>query len=225
MNAEVEVHVGAKYGAVAVPNAALRTDGDVPSAAELLGFDPDEVMRHIAEQRAGSDTGNAAAGATTPGADSRTITLMGRSVTVPENVSMEDARAIEAALRGASDRRAAMESLSEAQRNAMRQLMGGMRGGGFGGGDGERYQGGGTSSTDAALLGGSYTVFAMKGGFAEPLAVRTGITDLDYSEVLSGLKLGDTVLVLPSSSLLASQQQMQDRLSRMRGGLPGISRH
>ena len=54
--------------------------------------------------------------------------------------------------------------------------------------------------------------------------IEAGLTDLDYSEILSGLSLGDTVLVLPSSSLLASQQQMQERLSRMSGGLPGISR-
>jgi hypothetical protein len=133
---------------------------------------------------------------------------------------MEDARAIEEALRGASDMRAAMGSLSDAQRNTVRQMMGGMgRGDGTGAG-----QNASASSTDAALRGGTYTVFAMRGGFVEPVSVETGLTDLDYSEVITGLQLGDTVLVLPSSSLLASQQQMQERLNRMRGGMPGISR-
>jgi hypothetical protein len=57
-----------------------------------------------------------------------------------------------------------------------------------------------------------------------PVSVKTGLTDLDYSEVVSGLAVGDTVLVLPSSSLLASQQQMQAMMNRMSGGMPGISR-
>ena len=132
---------------------------------------------------------------------------------------MEEARELEEALQGGSDPRAVMGSLTDAQRNTMRQLMGGMGRGG-GGGQG----GASTSSTDAALRGGTYTVFALRGGFAEPISVETGLTDLDYSEVVSGLQVGDTVLVLPSSSLLASQQQMQERLNRMRGGMPGISR-
>jgi HlyD family secretion protein len=221
MNAEVEMHVGSKYGAIAVPNAALRTDGDVASAAQLLGFDPEQVMQQIAEARAG---GNPAGGETAPDASAsggRTITIMGRSTPVPEGVSMEDARALEQKLQGASDMRALMGSLSEAERSLMQQLRGG---GGSGGGVGRPGQGGSESSTDAALMGGTYTVFTLRGGFAVPVSVQTGLTDLDYSEVVSGLTVGDTVLVLPSSSLLASQAQMQERMSRMTGGLPGISR-
>lgn len=117
--------------------------------------------------------------------------------------------------------RSVMGSLSEADRGVLRQLMGR---GGAGGGAGGSGGGPGESSTDAALMGGTYTVFALKGRVAVPVSVQTGLTDLDYSEVLSGLELGDTVLVLPSSSLLASQRQMQERLDRMRGGMPGISR-
>ena len=148
------------------------------------------------------------------------MTIMGRSTPVPEGVSIEDARALEEKLRGASDMRAMMGSLSEADRSILRQLMGrGEQGGG-----GRPGEGRGMSSTDAALLGGTYTVFVLRGGFAEPVSVRTGLTDLDYSEVVSGLSVGDSVLVLPSSSLLASQQQMQERLARMTGGMPGISR-
>jgi hypothetical protein len=54
--------------------------------------------------------------------------------------------------------------------------------------------------------------------------VRTGLTDLDYSEVVSGLAESDSVLVLPSASLVQSQQEMQDRANRMTGGgaVPGM---
>ena len=229
MNTEVEMHVGSKYGVVAVPNAALRTDGDVASAAEVLGFDPEQVMQQIADARADRDGGGEQTTDGESGAEDRTITLMGdRRVTVPEDVSMEDARALEAKLRGASGMEA-FQSLGESERTLLRQLMGGMGGmggmrGGGGGGDHSGMRRSSTSSIDAALMGGTYTVFALRDGFAVPVSVTTGLTDLDYSEVVSGLVVGDTVLVLPSSSLLASQQQWQERMNRMRGGMPGISR-
>ncbi len=59
-----------------------------------------------------------------------------------------------------------------------------------------------------------------------PVAVpiRTGLTDLDYAEVVSGLDEDDEVLILPSASLVQSQRQMQERINRMTGGggLPGV---
>ena len=55
------------------------------------------------------------------------------------------------------------------------------------------------------------------------IAVRTGLTDLDYSEVISGLKEGDSVLVLPSASLINSQQEFKNRIQIMTGGgMPGM---
>jgi hypothetical protein len=47
------------------------------------------------------------------------------------------------------------------------------------------------------------------------------LTDLDYIEVLGGLTEQDTVLVLPSASLINSQRDMQQRM-RSVGGLPGV---
>ena len=52
---------------------------------------------------------------------------------------------------------------------------------------------------------------------------RTGLTDLDYIEVVSGLTEQDTVLVLPSASLLNAQRDMQQRMRNVTGGgLPGV---
>lgn len=220
MNAEVEMHVGSKYGVAAVPNAALRTDGtDVTSAAQVLGLDPEQVTQQIAASRSNSDGARDPAGTPDADAGARTVTIMGRTVPVPEEMNLEEVQALAQRLQGASDMRAMMQSLSDADRGIMRQLMG--RGGQ---GDGRQGQASGTSSTDAALMGGTYTVFALRDGVAVPVSVQTGLTDLDYSEVVSGLSVGDTVLVLPSSSLLASQQRMQEFLDRRAGGLPGVSR-
>jgi hypothetical protein len=56
-----------------------------------------------------------------------------------------------------------------------------------------------------------------------PVSVRTGLTDLDYTEILSGLAEGDSVLILPSASLVKAQQEFQSRIGRVTGGgLPGL---
>lgn len=54
--------------------------------------------------------------------------------------------------------------------------------------------------------------------------VRTGVTDLDNVEVVSGLDEGERVLVLPSSHLLETQQELQNFINRRMGSrLPGIT--
>ena len=85
-------------------------------------------------------------------------------------------------------------------------------GGGGGGGAGGMRRGGDISS---------YIVFALRKGQPTPVQIRTGLSDLDYIEVLSGLTEQDTVLVLPSASLLNAQRDMQQRM-RTIGGLPGV---
>jgi len=79
-------------------------------------------------------------------------------------------------------------------------------------GEGNNYQ-----------FGGSFIVFALRNGKPTPVRVRTGLTDMDYSEVLSGLTEQDVVLLLPSASLIQSQAEMRDRMQRMApGGMPGM---
>jgi len=74
----------------------------------------------------------------------------------------------------------------------------------------------------AAGLSGSFWVVADRKGTYEPVPVVTGVTDLDRVEVTSGLAEGDVVLVLPSSSLLETQERLQNFM-RGRGGIPGIT--
>ncbi len=67
-----------------------------------------------------------------------------------------------------------------------------------------------------------YWVFVKEGGKPVARPVITGITDLDYSEVLAGLKPGDEVYLLPSSGLVETQQQFQQRM-RQFTGMPGMA--
>jgi HlyD family secretion protein len=72
-------------------------------------------------------------------------------------------------------------------------------------------------------FGGSYIVFALRDGRPTPLRVTTGLTDMDYSEVASGLTEQDTVLMLPSASLVQQQADMRQRMQRFAGGaVPGM---
>ncbi len=54
--------------------------------------------------------------------------------------------------------------------------------------------------------------------------VRTGVTDLNNVEIVSGLDESERVLVLPSSHLLETQQDLQNFINTRMGGVPGISR-
>jgi HlyD family secretion protein len=228
MNAEVEVHVGSREGVLAIPNAALRTDRDVASAAEVLGLDPEAVREQIAEAlQAAAPTRMASADAPAHASDGQTngetVTWRGREIKLPTGVSADAVRALQAKFEGASDMRSVFESLTPAERSTLQQLRG-LGGGGRGGPGGPGSHGQQGSATDAALAGGSYIVFVLRNGAVEPVPIRTGLTDLDYSEVLSGLTAGDTVLVLPSASLLASQREFQERVADRVGGLPGVQR-
>jgi HlyD family secretion protein len=73
-------------------------------------------------------------------------------------------------------------------------------------------------------VGSRYIVFTRRGGKPTPVWIRTGLTDMDYSEVLEGLTASDSVLVLPSASLVQSQQDSRERVNRITGGgaVPGM---
>ena len=72
--------------------------------------------------------------------------------------------------------------------------------------------------------GSRYIVFVKRNGKPTPVWIRTGLTDMDYSEVLEGLTASDSVLVLPSASLVQSQQDSRERVNRITGGgaVPGM---
>jgi hypothetical protein len=74
-------------------------------------------------------------------------------------------------------------------------------------------------------FGGTYIVFVRRDGKPVATNIATGLTDLDYSEVTSGLTEQDSVLLLPSASLVQAQKEFTQRIQRMTGGggIPGMS--
>ncbi len=100
-------------------------------------------------------------------------------------------------------------------------LPGGFPGGGFpGGGFPGGSAGGGGNAAGAAparpsyyQFGGDYWVIVLRNDQPVPIAVKTGLTDLEYSEIVSGLQPGDRVLLLPSASLFDQQERLQQFIS------------
>jgi thiazole synthase ThiGH ThiG subunit len=80
----------------------------------------------------------------------------------------------------------------------------------------------GSAGGEALRLGGGLWVVAVRDGEQVPVAVETGITDLDRVEITAGLEEGDDALLLPTASLVEIQQQIQNVSSR-RGGIPGLT--
>ena len=329
MNAEVEIQVAAKPNVLAIPNAALRTPRDVNSAAMVLGLDPQDVQRQLAQadsaagpggQNAAGERSGSLGGATpreTGGTQRATSQRQAPAVAaapepappsapppattpqqggqrpdmsrfLPEGATMEQLAAIRTKRQNREALTPAESTLSARVRENMQRAGVGGPGGQGGNPQGGRQQFGTQSAAPAAAapppaaaapsglppgvteaqvraafqkrmagqpltaeeqnilraaqqamaragnrrsfgsgnnfqFGGSYIVFVLRDGAPAPVRVRTGVTDMDYSEVVSGLTDQDTVLLLPSASLVQSQQDMRERFQRMTGGgVPGM---
>jgi HlyD family secretion protein len=117
------------------------------------------------------------------------------------------------------------QALSADEENAMRAMRAAFQRAGGGGGGGGGGGAGGVAGGFRRATGdvSSYIVFVMRNGKPTPVQIRTGLSDLDYIEVVNGLSEQDTVLVLPSASLLNAQRDMRDRMRNVTGGgLPGL---
>lgn len=222
MNAEVELDVGSRTNVLTVPNQVLRTERDVASAAEVLGIDPGVVQEQLAAARSATQpavTDSARSGA----ADAEAATAGGPTMTLPNGRTVKlppgvDAAAVQAAMQ---KRRSGAE-LGAADAALLRRVFAGGGGGGPGGGGRGSMNGG---NRRASAFGGRYIVFTVRDGVPTPVEIETGLTDLDYIEVVRGLAEGDTVLMLPSASLVNAQKEMRERMQqRSGGGLPGMQR-
>jgi hypothetical protein len=60
--------------------------------------------------------------------------------------------------------------------------------------------------------------FVKANGKFSPRAVRLGISDFDYTEVLNGVKLGEQVALLGPAVLQAQREQVQARVRAGTGG-------
>jgi len=64
-------------------------------------------------------------------------------------------------------------------------------------------------------------VYIATGTTFAPRVVRVGMSDLDYTEVVSGVQEGEQVLLLTALAMQASRDSALARM-RGRGGMPGM---
>ena len=212
MNAEVSISIAERENVTAVPTAALRAFEDVPMTAKMLGIPAAEIYLAL-DPNADVDALMAKTEAT--------ISIGGRTIVLPPGV---DRQQVEALIRARESGRELTPEQRELMRTVMSQAFGDRPGGppggfagngGFGGG----WQGGAasgrvTESADTGYqFGGEYWVIALRDNRPVPVKVVTGLTDLEYSEVISGLEPGDRVLLLPSTSLFEQQERLQQFIS------------
>jgi HlyD family secretion protein len=203
MNAEVDVRIARAEDVAAVPIMALRTERDLESTASILGVDVADIRDAL---RGGAETPQQTDGP-------QTLNLNGRTIELPEGVDADKVREIMGKRRDGGTLTSEEQSL---MRKVFQNMGGGMGGGMAGGSPGNR------SGSDYRF-GGKFWVVVDNDGEFEFRNVTTGITDLDKVEIVEGLQADDTVLILPSTHLVETQQELQNWINRRVGGVPGIN--
>ena len=193
MNAEVDIQIASRDAAAVIPTMALRADSDIPVAAMMLGMEEAQLRSVLGQDAAPGPAAAAAA---------------------PAELDMDQMRALMTKRRNGEQLTPAEQQQVDAAMQTRQQ-----GGGGFGGGN---RAGGGreNSSVLEYQFGGDYWVVAIRNGEPVPTAVRTGVTDLRYSEIVDGLEPEDHVLLLPSTSLFEQQEMLQEFISARYSSTP-----
>jgi HlyD family secretion protein len=201
MNAEVKINIAHADNVLAVPTIALRSERDIATTANVLGISDTELRSKIS-----GDTKNSIASTTTTSNESPEIIRMGgREITLPPGVDAD-------VVRSAMEKRRNNQTPTTEEKEVMQKVFQSRNNGNRG-----RRQ---TANIDYQY-GGEYWVLVVQNETLIPRKVKTGITDLEYSEVVDGLNENENILILPSSGLIERQVRMQERLnSRM--SLPGM---
>lgn len=201
MNGAVVMDIARKDNVLAVPSDAIRNARDAATVAPVLGVNPDTLKTLLAAGRRGGGGGafNRAASSTAAGAGGADTAVRGRfrggASSTPEGFS-----------RGAGGFGGGASST--------RSSFGGAQAGqtGQGGAAGAAGTGGGGGRA------GMQVVFVKKDEKYSPRVVRVGISDFDYTEILSGVNQGEQVALLGAALLQAQREQQQQRIRAGTGG-------
>ena len=206
MNAEVEIKIAEDLQAPAVPTAALRTLDDIAATADMLNWPYSNLHDAVMKEKGES------------GGDEQAETPTGRR---PDFGAMarQQNRGGERPQLTAEQREAMRRAMREAMRNQPRGVGRPWSGGARPGGPPRGRPSDGRQDYDFSA---EYWVLVMRDYGPEPVWVRTGLSDFEFSVVLTGLKEREKVLLLPSTGLYESQSNLRNWMRRRSGGLPGI---
>lgn len=247
MNADVEVVIHRRPRALTVPNEAVKDMNDAGTVANLLGlpFDQQAMRAEARTLLTGSEGGPGRVGGQAEAAEA------GGEQGETE-LSNEDIDSSKMAGMSREEREEYMAGFTEEAQQRFRDQMrqrfagaggggrpsgagGGAAGGGAPGGGGFAGFGGGGSGGDSGGGVGmdsfgigrapqASVVFVMDEGQMVARQVMIGVQDWEYTEIVAGLEPGDEVVLLPSTSLLMSQQALRDRFASFGSPLGGGGR-
>jgi HlyD family secretion protein len=198
MNAEVEVSIARSDDALTIPVMALRTNRDLESTAGILGRTEDDI-RSVLDKSSEQTPKD-------PNAPEM-IELRGNTIELPAGIKAVDVRALMKKRRDGG-------TLNDDEQKLLRRV--------FQSAGNQRKNSSAQSASDYRFGGDFWVVLDNES--RDIRKVRTGVTDLDRVEVVEGLDESDRVLILPSSHLVETQQDLQNFINRRVGGVPGIGR-
>ncbi|MEX2109098.1 MAG: efflux RND transporter periplasmic adaptor subunit [Gemmatimonadaceae bacterium] len=200
MNGEVVMEVVRRDNVLAIPSEAVRTMRDAATVAPALGLNPDSIQGALrasfASRRGESAGGRVASGDTAAGARRR------------RRAAGDSAGAGAGAGNPAVRRFAAGGNLGGAAGQTASALPAASQGGGGAAGQGPGGSGG--------RGGGMQIAFVKKEDKYAPRPIRTGISDFEYTEVMSGLELGEQVALVGVAVLQAQRDALQARIGAAR---------
>jgi HlyD family secretion protein len=243
MNADVKIRIANRDSVAAVPTAALRADTDVPTSAKMLGVEEGQLRQQIWPDAKPSEQGGITKNTITlpngreiplpDGVDAVAVKALMEKRRGGQELSEADRALMRKVFQsagfgggpGGGGFAGGGGTPGGQAGGASGGGGGGFPGGGFpgggfpGGGFPGGFPGGGNAAGAAPArpsyyqFGGDYWVVVMRNDQPVPIAVKTGLTDLEYSEIVSGLEPGDRVLLLPSTSLFEQQERLQQFIS------------
>jgi HlyD family secretion protein len=211
MNGQVVMDILRKDNVPAVPSDAIRNARDAATVAPVLGVSPDSLKAAQAAARAARGFGGSGTASSTPSSgDTTRRRRIGAASSTPGAVGAQGGAPGTASSIG---RRGAGGAGGGGGGAGGGAAGGGAAGGGAAGGGAAGTGAGGTGRT-----GGAMFVFVKQGDKYSPRVVRLGVSDFDYTEILSGVQQGEQVALLGPAVLQAQRDQLQARVRAGTGG-------
>lgn len=201
MNGQVVMDILRKDNVLAVPSDAIRNARDAATVAPVLGVSPDSLKAAQTAARAARGFGGGTASSTASSGDTTRRRRFGAASSTPGAYGAQGG--------------AAGTALSTRRGGGGGGGGGGAAGGGaFAGGGGQ----GGAAGGGGGRAGGAMFVFVKQADKYSPRVVRLGVSDFDYTEILSGVQQGEQVALLGPAVLQAQRDQLQARIRAGAGG-------
>ena len=196
MNGQVVMDILRRDNVLAVPSDAIRNARDAATVAPVLGVSPDSLKAAQTAARAargfGAGGGGNGTASSTASGDTTRRRRFGAASSTPG-------------------------AFGQGTASSTGRRFGGGAGGAGGGGGGVGAAGAGTGAGGTGRAGALFA-FVKKGDTYSPRVVRVGVSDFDYTEILSGVQQGEQVALLGPAVLEAQRQQVQARVRAGTGG-------